>query len=200
VRLGGDDRNWRFSSTGFDEALAYVIVVGSMLGATTDTDLALDPLLPPAPSMQIPMPILQRAELTWSEWWEASVSEYRRASRDEEMHRNMATCEALAGSNLSLMLNRVRRPLIPWLLELDPSEVQQHSVRELVADSESAHGRRARDFRIRFDLLPVAGPIVLVVSEDPAEAKSRLLISSALLRTPGQLDRILGDALDRVAF
>jgi hypothetical protein len=200
LRPVGGNRNWSFSSTGFDAAPIYVVGVAAMLGATAHTDLALDPHLPQPPATPVPTPIAQKAGPAWSAWWEASVSEYRGASRDEDLQRSMATCEALAGSDLSFMLNRVRQRLMTWLGELHRSDLLQHSASHLVAAAESAQGKRARDFSIRYDLLPVAGPIVLVVSEDPAGARSRLLIPSGVLRTPGRLDRILADTLDRVAF
>ena len=199
MQLGGNDRNWSFFSTGFEPLLAYVVGAGSMVGATADTDLALDPGLSPAPSVHVPELIAREATLAWPTWWEASVLEYRRACRDQQVARSLETCEALAGSRLSLTLNRVRPSLTAWLRQLDPTDLLR-SAGQLVTAAEEAHGKRARDFTIRYDLLPVSGPIVLVVSEDPAEGRSRLLISSAEARTPGHLDRILSETLDRVAF
>lgn len=81
-----------------------------MLGATADTDLAL-PAAAPGALNAVPTPIAQKAGPAWPAWWKASVSEYRRARRDEEVQRSMATCEALAGRDLPLMLNRVRQPV-----------------------------------------------------------------------------------------
>jgi len=200
VRLGGSDRNWSFFSTGFDALLSYVVGAGAMLGATADTDLALDPAFTPAPTVQVPTLIARKAALAWPTWWEASVLAYERTSRGQNEPRSLGTCEALAGNHLSLMLNRVRPSLTAWLRQLDPTDVLQHSASQLVTAAEEAHGKRARDFTVRYDLLPVSGPIVLVAFADPAEARSRLLISSAEARTPGHLDRILAEALDRVAF
>ena len=126
--------------------------------------------------------------------------QYRQASRQQQDPRSLEMCEALAGNDLLLMLHRVRAPLTRWLGDLDPTDLLQHSAAHLVTFAEAAHGRRARNFTIRYDVLPVSGPVVLTISEDPATAQSRLLISSAEVRTPGHLDRILSTALDRIAF
>lgn len=197
---GPHARGWSFSSTGFEPGLCFVVAVGAMVGATVGTDLALDPLVPGLPMLSAPEPIVRKAAPRWTAWWEAAMTEYRHACRHRDVHRSMKTCEALAGPELSLLLNRVREPVTGWVRELDVSEVWSHSSQPLVDAAELAHQRRARDFTVRCDFLPVTGPVVVVVSEEPARAAAQLLISSREARRTGRMDQILGECLERVAF
>ena len=196
----GSEPSWSFFSTGVEASLAYVLGVGALLGVTKDTDLALDPLVPPVPPASVPEPIARKAEGAWSSWWEASMSEYRQACRDQTDDRSLETCEAMADRGLVLYLNRVRPLLTSWIAGLPLVEHFDQPISRLVIDAEAAHGQRAQAFAIRYDLLPVRVATASVVAEDPTTARSRLLISTVEARIPGRLERILVDAVDRVAF
>ena len=198
MHLAGSDRSWSFFSTGFEPCLSYVVAVGAALGASEGSDLALDPSLDPLPQLFLPEPIVRNARPTWRSWWEAAMAEYRRAASKDDAPRGLEACEAPADAHLRLALNRVRQPVLDWLASLEPNA--PHSAGALVDALEAAHGRRTRDFQLRYDLLPVAGAVVYEAYEDAATAAVRLLISSSLARSEGNLDRIFTASLERIAF
>ena len=116
-----------------------------MLGQTTDTDLAPDQRLPLVLPVQVPELITGNARPEWAAWWEAAMVQYRQSCRDAEMHRSMASCEALAGTHAALLLNRLREPLMGWLSApaIHAPEASSFAARLMVEAAEAAHGKRA---------------------------------------------------------